>query len=76
MRDFSLLERREREKLLSVKRFVDKVDRSCKVGEDDVIRLGAKEKKTLLLCYLSIRRFRREGDVPKQEAKGLSLFNR
>lgn len=51
--------------MLSVKRFVDKVDRSCLVGEDDVIRLGAKEKKTLLLCYLSIRRFRREEGVPK-----------
>ena len=55
---------------------VGKVDRSCKVGEDDVIRLGAKEKKTLLLCYLSIRRFRREGGGPKEETKGISLCNR
>ena len=65
------MNRREKEKLLSVKKVIEKIDKSCRMGDDELIHLAGKDKCCAMMCYLSVRRFRRE---PSEE--GLAVFNR
>ena len=54
IRDFNLLDRREREKLLSVKKMIEKIDRSCRMGDEELIQLAGKDKCCVMMCYLSL----------------------
>ena len=58
IKEFASLDRRDRDRLVSVKKIADKLDKICKVREDETISLGPNERGTILLCYFSIRKFR------------------